>query len=146
MAAGISVPKIQVSAGLAAQAPGADVRQALARFDEPVYLHQVVVRDGDELRRYLDLSDALEQEPLGNADWRVHFHVPVFHADLGAFGSTQAPLYEMLVALGRERTDVQLEVETYTWDVLPDELRARPLVDAIALELDWTRAAWESTG
>lgn len=143
-AAGITVPKIQVSAGLAVVAPGPELRAELARYDEPVYLHQVVVREDDELRRYLDLGEALASEAPGRGEWRVHFHVPVFHEKLGAFGSTQAELRELLAALGRERADVQLEVETYTWDVLPEELRGRPLVDAIALELEWTREAWES--
>jgi sugar phosphate isomerase/epimerase len=142
--AGIAVPKIQVSAGLALEQPGLDARAALARYDEPVYLHQVVVKDGDALRRYVDLGEALAAETGKSGNWRVHFHVPVFHADLGEFGSTQAELFALLRALGREQVSLQLEVETYTWDVLPAELRSRPLVDAIALELDWTRAAWES--
>jgi hypothetical protein len=142
--AGIAVPKIQVSAGLALEQPGLDARAALARYDEPTYLHQVVVKDGDALRRYVDLGEALAAETGKSGNWRVHFHVPVFHADLGSFGSTQAELFALLGALGREQVSVQLEVETYTWDVLPAELRSRPLVDAIALELDWTRAAWES--
>jgi sugar phosphate isomerase/epimerase len=140
--AGIEIPKIQVSAGLALDAPGPEELRELARFDEPTYLHQTVVRDGDTLRRYVDLPDALTNEVGRSGDWRVHFHVPVFHSNLGAFGSTQPELRELLVALGSEPVDVQLEVETYTWDVLPKELRDLPLVDAIALEIEWTAAAW----
>lgn len=142
--AGIEIPKIQVSAGLALDAPGEAELRELARFDEPTYLHQTVVRDGNELRRYVDLSDALTGEVGKSGDWRVHFHVPVFHSDLGAFGSTQPELRDLLSALGHEHTDVQLEVETYTWDVLPNELRDLPLVEAIAHEIEWTAAAWES--
>jgi hypothetical protein len=142
--AGIVVPKIQVSAGLALGQPSAEARAALAAYDEPTYLHQVVVKDGDDLRRYVDLPDALSAEAGKSGDWRVHFHVPVFHSDLGEFHSTQSELEDLLLALGRERVEVQLEVETYTWDVLPAALRERPLVEAIALELEWTRAAWES--
>jgi len=143
-AAGIVVAKIQVSAGLRLENPTRDQLDALRRYDEPVYLHQVVVRRDDALTRHLDIPDALRSEPAGPGEWRVHFHVPVFRADLGAFDSTQHDLVELLGDLGRHGDAVQLEVETYTWDVLPPELRERPLVDAIAEELNWTRNHWGS--
>lgn len=136
--AGIAVGKVQVSAGLALSSPDADALRELSKYDEPTYLHQTVVRRGDALHRYVDLGDALAHEPAGG-EWRVHFHVPVFHGGLGAFGSTQRDLSELLSELD-EASAPDLEVETYTWDVLPAELRARPLVDAICEELEWTRA------
>jgi hypothetical protein len=140
--AGIVVAKIQVSAGLRLEDPDPSQLEDLERYDEPIYLHQVVVRRDDALCRYLDIRDALRTERAGAGEWRVHFHVPVFRSDLGAFASTQPDLVELLGDLGREGTEVQLEVETYTWDVLPPELRERPLVEAIAEELRWTRNQW----
>jgi hypothetical protein len=65
--------------------------------------------------------------------------VPVFHAELGAFSSTQEDLFELLV-LATELSS-HLEVETYTFDVLPEALRDRPVVEAIARELEWVLAA-----
>jgi hypothetical protein len=63
----------------------------------------------------------------------------VFHAELGAFSSTQEDLRELLV-LATELSP-HLEVETYTFDVLPPALRDRPVVEAIAAELEWVQGA-----
>jgi hypothetical protein len=140
-AAGIAIPKVQVSAGLEV-APEVD-RSELARFADDVYLHQVIASDG---RRWLDLPDALAHgagpDPAGAA-WRIHFHVPLFREELGPFRSTQRYLRELLalVAARPPAARPHLEVETYTWDVLPPEHRAEPVVDAIARELAWTAAA-----
>jgi hypothetical protein len=142
-AAGITVPKIQVSAGLRCENPDRDALAALAAFADDVYLHQTVVRDRrtGELTRFLDLPDAFARaESLaGDVEWRVHFHVPVFQAELGSFSSTQDELAELL----RDAPELApaLEVETYTFDVLPEQYRARSVTEDIARELAWTRAA-----
>jgi hypothetical protein len=139
----VRVLKVQVSAGLRVARPDAAARAALAPFAEGVYLHQVVVRSGAHLRRYLDLPQALADAARSGAvpgdEWRVHFHVPVFREHLGPFENTQAFLAPLLARLGREDVTRHLEVETYTWDVLPAEHRAEPVDDAIARELTWTR-------
>jgi sugar phosphate isomerase/epimerase len=146
--AGILVPKIQLSAGLRIRSATAEALGELRAFDDGVYFHQTVVRIGSErdgaarrLRRFVDLPDAFRAAPeLGDgAEWRVHCHVPVFHAELGAFSSTQEDLFELLV-LATELSS-HLEVETYTFDVLPEALRDRPVVEAIARELEWVLAA-----
>ena len=80
--------------------------------------------------------EPVEEAPL---EWRVHFHVPVFLAEAGPFSTTRDALAETL-ALQRERGVARhLEVETYTWDVLPEELRDVPPALAVARELDWVR-------
>jgi sugar phosphate isomerase/epimerase len=137
-AAGIAVPKIQVSAGLALDTGDAVARAALGEFADDVYLHQVVVRAGDELRRYLDLPAALEAERdrFGSGEWRIHFHVPVFEPELGPFASTRDELRELLI--GAELSESRLEVETYTFGVLPERYRAAGIAEAVARELEWT--------
>jgi hypothetical protein len=146
-AAGVAVAKVQLSAGLSL-APGAAERAALSRYTNDVYLHQVVARGGDgTLDRYVDLPDALREAAGGakrrppyndpGAEWRVHFHVPIFRADLGPFASTQPFLAELLAHHRREPIAPHLEVETYTWDVLPPELRDEPIATAVARELRW---------
>jgi hypothetical protein len=141
--AGVRILKVQVSAGLRIARPDRAAREQLARFAEGVYLHQVVVRSGAHRRRYLDLPQALADAARPGAEpgdeWRVHFHVPVFRDHLGPFESTQGFLAPLLARLGREDVCRHLEVETYTWDVLPSEHRAEPVDDAIARELKWTR-------
>jgi len=134
--AGIAVAKVQLGCGLRVAPVGESQRAALARFAEGVYLHQVVARRGAELLRYVDLPEALAA-PIETDEWRVHFHVPIFRAELGEMGSTQPFLEALLAAHKRAPISTHLEVETYTWDVLPPEFRDEPIVDAIARELRW---------
>ena len=70
-------------------------------------------------------------------EWRVHFHVPVFLERAGAFSTTRDTLEDVLVRQRDVGIAPHLEVETYTWDVLPSELRDVPSSVAIARELDW---------
>lgn len=139
-AAGIRVPKVQVSAGLSVQRPSRDALHALSAFADDTYLHQVVVRSDAGLRRFVDLPEALERaaELPPDAEWRIHFHVPVFLAELGPFASTQAELVELLSAPETRALVPHLEVETYTFDVLPERYKATGVVPAIARELKWT--------
>jgi hypothetical protein len=141
--AGIAVPKIQLSAGLRLPLATPEALAELGTFDDGVYLHQTVVGEREasgaprRLRRFLDLPEALLAAPTLplDAEWRVHCHVPVFHASLGAFSSTQEDLRELLLFGGE--LSPHLEVETYTFGVLPQTLRERSVVSAIAEELTW---------
>jgi sugar phosphate isomerase/epimerase len=146
--AGIEIAKIQLSAGLRITDVDESKLRALAAFDEPVYLHQVVERRDGELLRYLDIADAVAAfHGPGNAqsvdsgptapEWRVHFHVPIFLERLGHFEGTQAYVAELLEMAREQQLSPHLEVETYTWDVLPEEHRAGDVVSAIARELSW---------
>jgi sugar phosphate isomerase/epimerase len=142
-AAGILVPKIQISAGIRLPTATPERRAALAAFANDVYLHQVVMRDGDALERLVDLPDALATPVRSDSEWRVHFHVPIFHHELGPFESTQSELLPLLQALRAESDIPHLEVETYTWDVLPAELRNVPVTEAVVRELQWVLAQFE---
>jgi len=138
-AAGIAMAKIQVTAGLRIPRVTAESAGALSRLDDGVYLHQVVERSDEGLARFVDLDAALASEGWRRRDseWRVHFHVPVFLESLDGFASTQAFVREAL-ALHRERNrSPHLEVETYTWSVLPERERTVPVEVAIARELGW---------
>ncbi|MCU0842738.1 MAG: metabolite traffic protein EboE [Thiobacillaceae bacterium] len=132
-AAGIPVAKVQVSSALKVAGEG---RERLRRFDEPCYLHQVVVKNADgRLDRYADLGEALARADAGE-EWRCHFHVPIFLAGTPDHGTTQDFLLDLLPRLP---AGLLLEVETYTWDVLPPELRLDTVTDCIARELAWLR-------
>lgn len=143
-AAGIDVPKIQISAGLRVPSPSPESLAALELFADDTYLHQVVVRTppAGKLVRFLDLADALAaaNELPTDAEWRVHFHVPVFEASLGSFSSTQDQLDELLTAPDVAELTSHWEVETYTFDVLPEQYRNLPVTQAIARELEWVLA------
>lgn len=131
--AGIPIAKVQVSSALKVAGEG---REKLRPFDEPRYLHQVVVRNRDGcLERYADLGEALARGEAGE-EWRCHFHVPIFLAGTPDHGTTQDFLRDLLPLLP---ADTLLEVETYTWDVLPPELRLDSVTDSIVRELAWLR-------
>jgi hypothetical protein len=137
--AGIVVAKIQVTAGLRLPRVTAKSAEALRRLEDGVYLHQVVERSANGLARFEDLDAALASDGWRRRDseWRVHFHVPVFLEALEGFGSTQSFVREALSLQKARNRSPHLEVETYTWSVLPEHERRVPVEEAIARELDW---------
>lgn len=141
-AAGIRVAKVQLGAGLRATVGGPDdMRGVLRQLADPIFLHQVVERGEGTCRRFLDLPDALaaaERDPDVRREWFIHHHVPVHRARLGPVPTTQQYLVELLEAL-RGRTVPAMELETYTWSVLPREHRGASVVDDLAEELAFVR-------
>ncbi len=139
---GLRVGKIQVSAALKAEFPETSdgreaVQQAFEQFNEPTYLHQVVARTkSGELLRFPDLPEALAALNDNHTEWRSHFHVPLFVADYGVLKSTQDDIREVLRLQSERHFTNQLEVETYTWGVLPDDLK-KDIVDSIEREMNW---------
>ena len=91
--------------------------------------------------RFVDLPDALAATAGDDAacEWRIHFHVPLFREALGLVRSTQPWVAALLRLLRDQSYGGHLEVETYTWDVLPPALRTTDVVTAVARELDWVR-------
>jgi sugar phosphate isomerase/epimerase len=142
--AGIRIVKAQISAGLKVELTEENLDtqlSALEPFAEETYLHQVVEKRGTALHRFVDLPEAIaaarrQRQP---GEWRIHFHVPIFLAKLGAFASTQDELARLLHLIRRTGCTQHLEVETYCWDVLPAEHRKDDMAEAIARELLWTK-------
>jgi len=140
--AGIMISKMQISAGLRIPVVTQKTGDMLLPFDDPIYLHQVVERSQGGLRRFLDLPDALKtlNTKDEHREWRVHFHVPIFLDDLGEFSTTQSFVRDVLSRHRKQPVSTHLEVETYTWDVLPDSYRTSDVVTAITRELQWAKA------
>jgi hypothetical protein len=139
--AGIRVTKLQLSSALRLPKVGPDAETLLRPFDEGVYLHQTVEQRDGEIVRHVDLGPALSALRAGEAggEWRVHCHVPVFLDRFGPLHSTRDFLKAVL-AICRERpVSDHLEVETYTWDVLPAEHKGASKAEAIARELLWVK-------
>lgn len=138
-AAGIRISKVQISAALACE-PSPESLAALAPFAEGTYLHQTIARRNDhQLRRWTDLPDALDALPNEDdlAEIRCHFHVPLFWDGGDALGSTRDQITNNFVKRLRGGGCEHLEIETYTFDVLPAELRAHSIVESIAREYAW---------
>ncbi|MCX5253242.1 metabolite traffic protein EboE [Streptomyces canus] len=145
-AARVPVVKSQLSAALHAEHPHLpEVREALAAFDEPRFLHQTRTGTSAGLRGTDDLGEALAGDALPDgAPWRAHFHVPLHAAPAAPLTSTLPVLKSVLTRLvgGPHPLTRHLEVETYTWQALPPELRPRgrtQLADGIAAELTLAR-------
>jgi sugar phosphate isomerase/epimerase len=137
--AGIRISKVQLSAALQAPAT-AETCAALAPFAEPVYLHQVKGRAASGAQfAWFDLPTALEEIP-GFTDLdevRVHFHVPLFFTGNGPIGSTAGTLTPEFFEELRGGACPHLEIETYTFDVLPPEVHPGEIVESIAHEYAW---------
>jgi hypothetical protein len=139
--ADIGIFKLQLSAALKVPRVDTETVAQLSRFNEGVYLHQVVERRGDgSLVRYLDLAPAFERiSGSQGSEWRVHCHVPVFMDKLPELETTQDFLRQILALHKQTAISPHLEVETYTFDVLPEELRRVDVATAVARELTWVK-------
>lgn len=148
--AGIRISKIHLSSALRVK-PDAAGRAALAAFVEPTYLHQVVAghpATGVVSRRHPDLPEALADDtpPALDEEWRVHFHIPLHAAPGAPFGDTRDHIYGALDWLRAHPDACQLlEMETYTWEVLPGSLRLG-IEDQLVREYAWTLAACAERG
>ncbi len=136
----ISIGHVQVSSALRLADPQIGL---LKRFHEPCYLHQTVGRKkSGELLRYDDLDLAIAAAPADVEEWRVHFHVPVFMDKTRDCGSTRFFLEEILPLFPPH---LGLEVETYTWTILPPELQGGSVTDCLIREIEWVAEQIGST-
>ena len=140
----IPVFKLQEAAAVRIPSVTAETIEALREYADSVYLTQTIEKRDGKLNRFLNLEDAFaafEADPGGAPrEWRIHFHVPVFLEDLGEhFKTTRFAIEEALVFHKKNRLSAQLEIETYTWDVLPDHLKTGDIVDYVVQELEWVQ-------
>lgn len=137
--AGIPIVKLHLSAALKTR-DGELSRRRLRMFADDVYLHQIAVRSGSSpIMIYKDLDQALASNRSAGDEWRVHFHVPLHSPPDEGFGTTADELPGVLDWLESDPSLCNhLEMETYTWEVLPPDLRTPNVVDQLVREYDWT--------
>ena len=140
---GIQIGKLQISAALKGAmnndiSQRQNIKESFSKYNEPTYLHQVVAKKNNgELLRYPDLPEALSDYDNAEVnEWRAHFHVPIFEEDFGSLQSTQKDIEDVLRLQKEMNFTNHLEVETYTWEVLPGVLKL-PLQDSVTRELQW---------
>ena len=150
-AAGIRIGKIQISAAVRVILPRDSQKRSmvverLRPFAESTYLHQVIERRLDgTFHHYPDLVTALPHLEQSNAqEWRTHFHVPIFIHDYQILQSTQDDIVAVLDLLQTNHACNHLEIETYTWDVLPKEMKI-DLLASIQREYEWVLATFASS-
>ncbi|MBC8202269.1 MAG: metabolite traffic protein EboE [Planctomycetes bacterium] len=146
---GLSIGKVQLSSAidvdfdLLSQEERVVATEALRSLAEPRYLHQTTVVRNGVMEFYNNLSNAPLDDPVGH--WRVHFHVPIHNKTFGPLGTTQTDLIQSLHHLPVDDA-TQLEVETYTWDVMPSVFQENELINSIALEICWANEQLNQVG
>jgi sugar phosphate isomerase/epimerase len=139
---GIPVFKLQEAAALRVPVVTQEIVNAMRQFADTVYLTQTVEMRNGKMTRYLNLEDAFaafEKDP-GPREWRTHVHVPVFLESIGEhFKTTRFAIEDALKFHKQNKLSPQLEIETYTWDVLPDSMKTGSIVDYVQRELDWVK-------
>lgn len=141
---GVRISKIHLSSALAIDPRDAAAIEALRAFDEPVYFHQVLARDGaGVVRRFPDLPDFLAADRSGLVEARVHFHIPLDAEPASPLRSTRGDVLDVLAWRARNPQACRhYEIETYTWAVLPECMR-RPVEQQIAGEYRWVLSGTE---
>lgn len=137
---GIRISKIHLTAALRV-IPDPKTRDRLRSFCDPVYLHQVKAkRDQGTIYSYPDLQEALDsadRHKEKDSEWRIHFHVPLYFEGQGGIRSTADELSAEVIKEAVKGGCEHFEMETYTFNVLPQEMRSRGLVQSIVAEYDW---------
>jgi hypothetical protein len=142
VAAGIPIFKLQEAAALHVPTVSEEAVEVLTRYAQTIYLTQTLERrDDGTIARFLNLDDALADWASNPrpCEWRVHIHVPVFLDDLGVFRTTRSAIADALAFHRESPLSRQLEIETYTWDMLPDDLKTGDIVEYVCRELEWVR-------
>ena len=142
--AGIRISKIHLSNALSLSPADPAAIEAIRKFDEPTYFHQVVARRPDGILRsyrdlpvFLDAVDTGKIRPNDFTEARVHFHIPLDSKPALPLGSTSSHVEETLRwHMKNPNACKHFEIETYTWGVLPETLR-RPVEHQIASEYGW---------
>jgi hypothetical protein len=141
--AGIPVFKLQEAAALRVPNVTKETVEAMRPFADTVYLTQTVEKSDGKLTQYLNLEDAFaafDKNPKLKREWRTHVHVPVFLDKIGEhFETTRFAIEEALKFHKKHKLSPQLEIETYTWDVLPASMKSGDIVDYVQRELDWVK-------
>jgi hypothetical protein len=134
----IPVGKIQISSALRVDLRNQEAEkiEELKKYQEPVYLHQVkALRKDGTFQEFKDLDEAFEAyKPETYDEWRVHFHVPLFLETYGLLESTQQEIRETMEIQKESPFTRHLEIETYTWGVLPSAYQL-PMADSISREI-----------
>lgn len=134
----IPVGKIQISSALRVDLREQEMEKMaeLQKYQEPVYLHQVkALRKDGSFEEFKDLDEAFAAYlPNTYDEWRVHFHVPLFLETYGLLGSTQKEIRETIEIQKASPFTNQLEIETYTWGVLPPAFQV-PMAESISREI-----------
>lgn len=141
---GVPIFKFQAASALRVPVVTPDAIDALTPFTDTIYLSQTTESRDGQLTHRLNLTDAINAwriDPGVGREWRTHFHLPIFLADIGSLGTTRTGIEAGLAVHADTPLSDHLEIETYTWDVLPAHLKTGDITEYVTRELDWMRDA-----
>ena len=146
----IRISKFHLSSALKLK-PNQVAIDTLKAYQEDVYLHQVIGKlNNGRIMRYKDLPDAINEfDPDLNdySEWRVHFHIPLHASPGGIFDDTRDHITDTLKVLAADPEICQhIEMETYTWEVLPKSMQSNNVVEQLSLEYEWTLNSLRDVG
>ena len=148
---GIRISKIHLSSALTLPPNDANVER-LASFQDEIYLHQTIIQKQDQVtHRFRDIPDVLRWYPDNKDEagdqWRVHFHIPLHAEPEGDFGDTTSQISGVLREVSSNPNLCRhFEMETYTWEVLPESMQSSDVVDQLTEEYRWCLGKFEEAG
>ena len=90
------------------------------------------------VKTYSDLPLVLNNKG-DRQELRAHYHVPIFLEKYGNLFSTQDHILKTIEYIKSNSVSEHLEIETYTWDVLPTDLK-QDLSISIIREIEWLKS------
>ena len=138
----IALCKVQFSNALECRICGEEDLERLRQFDDGVYFHQTSILHREGVMLFPDLPNALAYgrdyaEEMRDSQWRIHYHIPLYASPETPLKGTEEFILKTRNFLrSRKGPQPHLEVETYTWSVLPDHMKI-PLAAQIARELHY---------
>lgn len=133
--AGILISKAQISSAICMQNTVAARKELLDVFCDPVYLHQIKTKHKGIIESYTDIEPAIQQTTPDSSKWRIHFHVPLYFKQYGVLTSTSNELTPRFFEAIKDIPHI--EIETYSFDVLPPDIRSIGVIKSVVAEYQW---------
>ena len=140
--AGVPIFKLQEAAALYVPEVTQGAVDTLKRYAKTIYLTQTLEKRNGKINRYLNVDDAIaafEKDPVGRANGAPTFTSRCSSTTSASSAPRALPSRTRSSFHKQKPLSRHLEVETYTWDMLPDSLKTGDIVDYVSRELDWVK-------
>ncbi len=148
---GIKVSKIHFSCAISI-IPTKQSLGILKTFSEPTYLHQTIIKaKNGPLIRVKDLDVALKMDEKNRIpdmeEWRIHFHIPLYSVPEPPIRSTLFHIQDVMDILKKTPSICShFEIETYTFNILPQSFKNRNVVEQLIGEYNFVINEFKKRG
>ena len=148
---GIRLSKIHLSSALSVKPKSGNSIHSGKLRGRSIFTSGHSDKNEEVVCRIKDLDEALlrAKEPgfKRGDEWRIHFHVPLHSSPSELLQDTKFQVFETMDWLAQNKSVCNhLEMETYTWEVLPPNLRDDSVIDQVAKEYKWTLDQFAARG